>query len=84
MSRRLSQSLAKLPNLTRAAAMKSSFQLGGECIEMLATDPLLPTEMLDIEPRVSLTQLMLDYDRIGRGIWLGAQIAQDSDQGLTI
>jgi DNA-binding transcriptional regulator PaaX len=84
MSRRLSQSLAKLPNLTRAAAMKSSFQLGGEGIEMLATDPLLPTEMLDIEPRVSLTQLMLDYDRIGRGIWLGAQIAQDSDQRLTI
>ncbi|MFT7131465.1 MAG: phenylacetic acid degradation operon negative regulatory protein [Cyclobacteriaceae bacterium] len=81
MSRRLTLSLAELPNLTRAAAMKSSFQLGGQGIEMLATDPLLPAEMLDTEPRVSLTQLMLDYDLIGREIWLGAQITQDSSRG---
>jgi phenylacetic acid degradation operon negative regulatory protein len=71
MSRRLTLSLAELPNLTRAAALKSSFQLGGQGIEMLATDPLLPTEMLDTEPRMSLTQRMRDYDRIGREIWLG-------------
>ena len=63
--------------------MKSSFQLGGQGIEMLATDPLLPKEMLDTEPRVSLMRLMREYDRIGREIWLGAQITQDSDQGMT-
>lgn len=72
MSRRLTLSLAELPNLSRAAAMKASFQLGGQAIEMLATDPLLPAELLDTDTRVSLWRALRHYDHVGRRLWSGA------------
>jgi phenylacetic acid degradation operon negative regulatory protein len=78
MSRRLTSSLAGLPNLNRAAAMKASFQLGGQAIEMLSTDPLLPAELLDTEPRESLWRLLCNYDRVGRELWAGTNDSNTS------
>jgi DNA-binding transcriptional regulator PaaX len=72
MYQRLTNSLNELPNLGTTAAMKSSFQLGGQAIEILATDPLLPAELIDTSPRESLWRLMLEYDRVGREFWASA------------
>lgn len=72
MSTRLALSLVELPKLSRAAGMKSSFQLGSQAIELLATDPLLPAELLDTIPRAALWQLLHNYDRVGRQLWASA------------
>jgi phenylacetic acid degradation operon negative regulatory protein len=69
----LTQSLNGLQQLPRPAAMKETFNLGGQAIQLLAKDPLLPAEMLDPATRAALWQLMLDYDRQGRDIWADAE-----------
>lgn len=69
----LTQSLQGLRKLPRPAAMKETFHLGGQAIQLLAKDPLLPAEMLDTSARAALWQLMLDYDRLGRDIWADAE-----------
>ena len=65
----LERSLAQLERMPRETALVQSFVLGGEAIRVLATDPLLPEEILASEPRARLTETMLRYDQLGRSLW---------------
>ena len=67
--RDLQRSVKKLPVMPRQTALVQSFLLGGEAIRVLATDPLLPEEIVAGDKRRELTELMLRYDSVGRRIW---------------
>jgi hypothetical protein len=43
--------------------------LGGEAIRVLATDPLLPEQIMQGQTRADLTETMLRYDAIGHALW---------------
>jgi hypothetical protein len=58
-----------LPVMPKQTALVQSFLLGGQAIRVLATDPLLPEEIVAGEKRRELTELMLRYDAVGRRIW---------------
>jgi len=69
----LTESMATLHRLPKQTAMKETFYLGGHAIQVLALDPLLPTEFLDGQPRQALWQAMLAYDSMGRELWADAE-----------
>jgi len=68
---KLNDSLLRLDVMPVDAAQRECFHLGGNAIQVLALDPLLPDEVLPGNNRLKLWQLMLDYDRVGREIWRG-------------
>ena len=53
----------------RHAAMKESFRLGGEAIQVLAKDPMLPEEIHPSEHRRRLWAAVIEYDKLGRNVW---------------
>lgn len=65
----LNTSLASIESADLAKKFRDSFILGGHCIHTLAIDPLLPDEMINIQLRDELTQLMKSYDRVCRPFW---------------
>jgi len=67
--RDLTRSLEQLPRMPHETALVQSFLLGGGAIRVLATDPLLPEQILSAEPRAKLTATMLRYDAVGRALW---------------
>jgi phenylacetic acid degradation operon negative regulatory protein len=69
MTGTLETSMRQLPKLDKALAKKQSFQLGGQCIQLLAKDPLLPEQWLDPSAREALWRTMCRYDEIGRQVW---------------
>lgn len=68
--RDLERSRERLPSIPRDDALVESFLLGGRAIRLLATDPLLPDEILDGDERRQLTKAMKAYDRAGKRLWL--------------
>ena len=50
--------------------IRETFILGGEALHLLALDPLLPQEMFAVELRQTLTDLMRQYDEMGKPFWL--------------
>ena len=66
---RLDQSLQLLPQLAIEDAMRESFMLGGEAIQLLAKDPLLPPAWMPVEPRTRVREIMSRYDTMGKRIW---------------
>jgi phenylacetic acid degradation operon negative regulatory protein len=69
LARALIRSSARVPDLPVESALVETFQLGGSAIRALATDPLLPNEMLPTSERKTLTDAMLEYDALGRKTW---------------
>lgn len=69
MTSRLANSATSLGQLSQHQAMATSFQLGGEAIQLLAKDPYLPPELMSSSEREELWQTMMDYDALGRDIW---------------
>lgn len=69
VERQLARSLAQLDRMPRDKALVQTFLFGGEAIRVLATDPLLPEQMLPAAPRAALTETMLRYDAVGRALW---------------
>ncbi len=69
ISKRIEQSEPRLSRLPRDEAMKESFTLGGEAIQVLAKDPYLPVEILAPVNRIRLWHSMQRYDELGRNIW---------------
>ena len=67
--RDLERSLERLPRLPRDTALVQTFVLGGAAIRVLATDPLLPEQILNGATRAELTRQMLRYDAVGRELW---------------
>ncbi|MDH5676042.1 MAG: hypothetical protein OEZ06_28225 [Myxococcales bacterium] len=65
----LRESLDRLDSMPREQALVQSFLLGGEAIAVLAKDPLLPAELMDVSGRAELSELMLRYDRVGHRLW---------------
>jgi phenylacetic acid degradation operon negative regulatory protein len=68
---RLEASAARLPSLSREAAMAESFRVGGEAVRQIVLDPLLPAPIVAIEKRSALVEAMRSYDRLGRRMWKG-------------
>lgn len=48
---------------------RQSFMLGGEVIHLLAVDPLLPKELINVERREKIFILMNKYDAMCRPFW---------------
>ena len=71
MNQRLVNSLDKLSALPLDQAKKESFELGGEAIQILAKDPLLPDSVLHPKSRHQLWRTMCRFDEVGRKIWAG-------------
>jgi len=69
MTAKLIESERAFNQITREQAMVNSFRLGGEAIQLLAKDPLLPEEIQPSAQRVKLWETMLRYDQVGREIW---------------
>lgn len=65
----LERSQTRVGRLPRDRAMVETFLLGGRAIRILATDPLLPDEILPGTERAALHAAMLDYDVLGRRVW---------------
>ena len=68
-SKALERSTRKLRTASEERRMVETFLLGGSVIQQLATDPLLPEEIVPGKGRRELVAAMLDYDRLGRGCW---------------
>ncbi len=66
---RLKKSEQKLPGMPHEEAMRETFRLGGEALQVLAKDPLLPEEIMPSTHRQHLHEVMLSYDKTGRDIW---------------
>lgn len=67
--RDLERSLEQLEGMPRETALVQSYLLGGEAIRVLATDPLLPEQIMDGRARAALTETMLRYDEVGHALW---------------
>jgi len=67
--RNLERSLQQLEGMPRETALVQTFLLGGEAIRVLATDPLLPEEIMEGRTRAALTETMLRYDAVGHALW---------------
>ena len=63
-------------------ARLETFTLGGQGINLLAKDPLLPAAMVDTGARAQLWQTMLTYDRVGQAYWAGARSARETTDML--
>ena len=66
---RLRASARGLCQRDEAGAMVESFLLGGEAIQCLVQDPLLPPEIQPAAARERLAAALLDYDQRGREAW---------------
>ena len=51
--------------------MAESFLLGGQAIQQLVRDPLLPEEILPTHERSALVETLRGYDVQGRACWAG-------------
>jgi DNA-binding transcriptional regulator PaaX len=71
VEQKLTRSLGQLDQMPHETALVQTFLFGGEAIRVLATDPLLPQQMLPSGSRAKLTATMLLYDEVGREIWKG-------------
>jgi hypothetical protein len=67
--RDLERSLAQLDCMPRETALVQTYLLGGEAIRVLATDPLLPEQVMSGRTRAALTEAMLRYDAVGHALW---------------
>jgi len=67
--RNLERSVRQLAGMPRDTALVQSYLLGGEAIRVLATDPLLPEQIMAGQTRAALTEAMLRYDAIGHALW---------------
>lgn len=65
----LERSLDALGSMPHDAALVETFLLGGDAIRVLATDPLLPAEIMAGDARAALTETMQRYDTVGRALW---------------
>jgi phenylacetic acid degradation operon negative regulatory protein len=79
----LARSLPQLEHMPLRTALVQSFLLGGEAIRVLATDPLLPEEIVPGAARRELTELMLRYDAAGHRLWrsFATRTAPESQSG---
>lgn len=66
---KLTKSKARLNNLETRDALRESFMIGGETINLLVKDPLLPDEMFCTPKREELRHAMCDYDASAHNIW---------------
>ena len=66
---KLTKSKARLETLEINDALRESFIIGGETINLLVKDPLLPDEMFCTPKREELRHAMCEYDACGHKIW---------------
>jgi len=66
----MSEWLANMSGLDSQTAAREIFVMGDNTLRHLAFDPLLPSEMVDVESRRQYIQTMIEFDRVGRGIWI--------------
>jgi phenylacetic acid degradation operon negative regulatory protein len=69
MTTRLQESGALLQKQPLEQAVVESFLVGGQAINLLAYDPLLPEEIFPPKKRQQLVKTMRCYDRQGRECW---------------
>lgn len=66
---RIQHSSERVTKLEPGTAAVETFLVGGAAIRILATDPLLPRELVNTQARKKLHEAMLHYDAIGRRVW---------------
>lgn len=66
---RIQHSTERVTKLDAGAAAVETFLVGGSAIRILATDPLLPKQLVNVHARKKLHEAMLHYDAIGRRVW---------------
>lgn len=82
MIRRLEDSRSALADMSLEDARLETFKLGGAAIHLLAKDPLLPDSFVDTRARLTLWQVLLDYDTAGKRIWANSR--KERDGGLPV
>jgi len=66
---RLEAAIARMPGLSREAAMVESFSIGGEAVRQIVLDPLLPAAIVDADARHRMIEAMRRYDVVGKQAW---------------
>lgn len=66
---KLAKSKARIDKMQLEDALRESFIIGGETINLLVKDPLLPDEMFCTPKREELRHAMCEYDARGQKIW---------------
>ncbi len=69
ITKKLEESYIKIQSMPLEDAMRESYLYGGEAVNRLIKDPLLPEEIMEKKHRVALTNSMLGYDEVGKKIW---------------
>lgn len=59
----------RLQALAPGIAMAESYLVGGQAIQQLVRDPLLPNEILPTRERDALVAALRNYDALGRACW---------------
>lgn len=75
--KQMSEWLDKMSELEPQIAAREIFVIGDDTLRHLAFDPLLPREMVDVEARNQYIQTMINYDQVGRNIWMKIYKALD-------
>jgi phenylacetic acid degradation operon negative regulatory protein len=65
----LSESTARLLELTDVEAAKETLLVGRAATRLILLDPLLPRELVNVDLRQQMVQSMRSYDRRGKGFW---------------
>lgn len=66
----MANSEAKLATKSLAAAAREVHEIGAAVVSLLTHDPLLPEAFVDASLRLDVYDAMLDYDLIGKSIWV--------------
>lgn len=69
LTRAMSDSTRRLPELDVEDAARETFLIGEAVIRQINADPLLPDAMIDTRARRTMSKAMLEYDARGRDAW---------------
>ncbi len=70
LTEKLKKSQTQLKNYPSKNALMECYINGSEAVHQLITDPLLPEEIMPCRHRIQLTKIMLEYNELGKEIWM--------------
>jgi phenylacetic acid degradation operon negative regulatory protein len=79
MRQRLEKWLMRAKCLDLEVAARESLLLGNDAIRCLVFDPLLPEPLADVSERRAFVDTVLEFDRVGRLIWLKRSSPQGAE-----
>jgi phenylacetic acid degradation operon negative regulatory protein len=67
--RQLEAWMARAERLDPEVAARECYLLGDKAVRQLVFDPLLPAPLVDTAARAAFTDVVLEFDEVGRNLW---------------